>query len=154
MGISDQTWRWKKEGQIKRKVSSEWICPKIRCWCYRIFLNVVKFSSLSVILGLRVALDLECQHLDAKTTFLHGELKEEIHMEKMEGFKVRGKEILVCNLKNSLHGLKWTPPQWYDELDTFMLECGFRGLGTNNYVYIRRYDQEKYIILFFMWISC
>jgi len=35
-------------------------------------------SSIRVILGLVVALDLECEQLDVKTTFLHGELEEEI----------------------------------------------------------------------------
>lgn len=29
-----------------------------------------------------------------------------------------------------------------------MLECGFKRLEANNYVYIRRFDQEKHIILF------
>lgn len=29
-----------------------------------------------------------------------------------------------------------------------MLEHGFKGLEANHYVYIKRYDQEKHIILF------
>ena len=33
---------------------------------------VVKMSSIRVILGLIVALDLECEQLDVNTTFLHG----------------------------------------------------------------------------------
>ena len=45
-----------------------------------IFSLVVKMSSIRVILGLVVALDLECEQLDVKFTFLHGEFKEEIYM--------------------------------------------------------------------------
>lgn len=63
-------------------------------------------SSIRAILGLVVALDLECEQLDVKTTFLHGELEEDICMGKPEGFKLKGKENLVCRLKNSLCGLK------------------------------------------------
>ena len=46
-----------------------------------IFSLVVKMSSIRVILGLVVAFDLKCEHLDVKATFLHGELEEKIYME-------------------------------------------------------------------------
>ena len=62
-------------------------------------------SSIRVILGLVASLDLECEKLDVKTTFLNGYLKEEIYMEQPDGFKERGKENLVCKLKKSLYGL-------------------------------------------------
>jgi len=47
---------------------------------------IVKISSIRVILGLVVALDLEFEQLDVKEAFLHGELEEEIYMDQPEGF--------------------------------------------------------------------
>ena len=44
-----------------------------------------------------------------KTTFLHGHIEEEIYVEQLEGFKVKGKEDLVRRLKKSLYGLKQAP---------------------------------------------
>ena len=41
-----------------------------------IFSPIVKMSSIRVILGLVATLDLECEQLDVKTVFLHGELEE------------------------------------------------------------------------------
>eukprot|EP00253_Pinus_taeda_P021617 PITA_21617 len=39
--------------------------------------------------------------MDVKTTFLHGDLEEEIYMKQPEGFAVKGKKELVCKLKKS-----------------------------------------------------
>ena len=55
-----------------------------------IFSPIVKMPSIRIILGLSTALDLECEQLDVKKTFLHGELEEDIYMEQPEGFKEKG----------------------------------------------------------------
>ena len=47
-----------------------------------IFLLVVKMSSIRVIIGLFVAFDLKCEHLDTKKKFLNEELEEKIYMEQ------------------------------------------------------------------------
>ena len=71
-----------------------------------IFSPVVKMCSIQVILGLVARMNLELEQLDVKTAFLHGDLDEEIFVEKLEGFKVKGKENMVFKLKKSLYGLK------------------------------------------------
>ena len=48
-----------------------------------------------------------------KTSFLHGELEEEIYMNQPDCFQVPEKEDYVCRLKMSLYGLKQSPGQWY-----------------------------------------
>ena len=45
-----------------------------------IFSPVVKHSSIPILLALVVMFDLELEQLDDKTTFLHGELDEQIYM--------------------------------------------------------------------------
>ena len=62
-----------------------------------IFSPVVKMSSIRVVLGLVVSLNLEIEQLNVKTTFLHDDLEEKIYMEQPEGFNVKGKEKLVAN---------------------------------------------------------
>ena len=46
-----------------------------------IFSLAVKMSSIRVVLGLVAILNLEIEQLDVRTTFLHGDLEEEIYME-------------------------------------------------------------------------
>ena len=48
-----------------------------------IFSPVVKMLSILVVLGLASSLDLEIEHMDVKTTFLHGDLDKEIYMERV-----------------------------------------------------------------------
>jgi Reverse transcriptase (RNA-dependent DNA polymerase) len=45
------------------------------------------------------------QGLDIKTTFLYGELDEELYMEQPEGFKVKGQEGKVMCLKLTIYRL-------------------------------------------------
>ena len=48
----------------------------------KIFSPVVEMSSILIVLGLTVSLNLEIEQMDVKTTFLHGDLEEEIYMEQ------------------------------------------------------------------------
>ena len=47
--------------------------------------------------------------MDVTTTFLHGDLEENILMEQPKGFEVRGKSEQVCLLRKSLYSLKQSP---------------------------------------------
>ena len=49
-----------------------------------------------MIIDLAALYDLEIHQMDVKTTFLNGDLEEEIYMEQPEGFVVPGKERKVC----------------------------------------------------------
>jgi hypothetical protein len=63
--------------------------------------------------------------MDVKTSFLHGDLEEEIYMKQPKGFDVKVKKEMVCNLKKSMYGLKQSPRMWYQKFDTYMLGLGF-----------------------------
>ena len=78
-----------------------------------IFSPVAKVTSIRLLLSVAAAFDFEIEQMDVKTTFLHGDLEEEIYMKQPEGFMVKGKKELVCRLKKSLYGLKQSPRVWY-----------------------------------------
>ena len=82
-----------------------------------------------------------------KTTFLHGDLEEEIYMEQPEGFKVDGKENFVCKLKNSLYGLKQAPKQWYKKFESSMGEQGYKKTSSDLCVFVQKFSNNDFIIL-------
>ena len=62
--------------------------------------------------------------MDMKTTFLHGDLKQEIYMKPLEGFIVKGKKDLVSKMNKSLYGLNQYPMMWEQKFDTYILVLG------------------------------
>jgi hypothetical protein len=71
-----------------------------------IFSPIVKMTSIRTILSLVAVEYFHLEQLDVKTTFLHGDLEEDIYMQQPQGYEVKGKDNLVFRLKNSLYGLK------------------------------------------------
>lgn len=67
---------------------------------------MIKHTSIGEILALVVMYDLKLEQMDMKTTFLHGDLEEQICIHQHEGFKEYDKEHMVCKLKKALYGLK------------------------------------------------
>ena len=63
-----------------------------------IFSLVAKVTSIRLLLSIATTFDFKVEQMDVKTTFLHGDLKEEIYMKQPEGFMVKGKKELVCRL--------------------------------------------------------
>ena len=115
-----------------------------------IFSPVVKMSSIRIALGMDASMDLEVEQLDVKTTFLHGDLEEEIYIEQPEGFEVEGKEQLVCIWKKSLYGLKQAPQQWYKKFDSFMTENGFKHTTADPCVYVKWFGENFTLLLLYV----
>ena len=74
-----------------------------------IFTSVVKMTSIETVLSIAASMDLEVEKPDVNTTFLHGDLEEEIYMQQSERFVKNGKENLVWRLKKILYELKQAP---------------------------------------------
>ena len=96
-------------------------------------------------------MNLEIEQLDVKTVFLHGDL-EEIYMEQPEGFTIKGKEYLVCQLKKSLYGLKQALRQWYKKLDSFMVEHGYDRTASDHCVFVKKFSDGE-VIIFLLYVD-
>ena len=77
------------------------------------FAPVVKWGSIRLVIAFAAHHEWEISHMDVKTSFLNGDLSEEVYMTQPQKFEEKGKETLVCRLKKSLYGLKQAPRDWY-----------------------------------------
>ncbi|XP_027351457.1 uncharacterized WD repeat-containing protein C2A9.03-like [Abrus precatorius] len=69
-------------------------------------------------------------------------------MEQPEVYEELSNEHLVCRLKKSLYDLKQAPRQWYKKFESFMTEHSFKKTTGDHCVFIRRYEDETFLILF------
>jgi len=60
--------------------------------------------------------------MDVKSTFLNGDLEEEVYIEQPDGFILGNDPKLVCRLKKALYGLKQAPRAWYYCLDKYLYQ--------------------------------
>jgi hypothetical protein len=75
--------------------------------------------------------------MDIKSSFLNGELEEEVYIEQPEGFQLSENIDYVCKLKKALYGLKQTPRAWYFKLDKYLQQAWFRKGSADNNLYIK-----------------
>jgi hypothetical protein len=72
---------------------------------------IARFITNYVLLSLTASCGLLVYQMDVKTTFLNGELEEDIYMTQSDGFIVKGQEDKLCKLMKSMYGLKQAPKQ-------------------------------------------
>ena len=63
-------------------------------------------DSLSIIMAIVAHFDLELHQMDVRTTFLNGDLVEDVYISQPIGFEEVGKDHMVCILQKSIYGLK------------------------------------------------
>src|SRR3954469_16813332 len=64
-------------------------------------------------------------HMDVKSAFLNGDLKEEVYVHQPPGFVIPGKEGKVLRLRKALYGLRQAPRAWNAKLDSTLKGMGF-----------------------------
>nr|GEZ54451.1 retrovirus-related Pol polyprotein from transposon TNT 1-94 [Tanacetum cinerariifolium] len=75
---------------------------------------------------IKLLLVIKIHHLDVKSTFLNGELEEEIYVKQPEGFEVVRQKEKVYRLYKAFYGLKQAPKAWYAKIDAHLLNNKFR----------------------------
>ena len=66
-----------------------------------IFAPIVKMTSIRTVLSIAASMDPEAEQLDVKTMFLHGDLDEELYMQRPEGFiKKRCSKGSTCRMRS------------------------------------------------------
>ncbi|GJR12662.1 ribonuclease H-like domain, reverse transcriptase, RNA-dependent DNA polymerase [Tanacetum coccineum] len=102
-----------------------------------VFAPVVRMGTVRLILALSAYHGWEVHHLDVKSAFLHGELKEEVYVTQPQGFKKPRNENKVYRLVKALYGLKQAPRAWNMKLDQTLKSLDFKKCTLEQAIYTK-----------------
>lgn len=103
-------------------------------------------EAIRILISFAVHKELKLFHIDVKSAFLNGNLKEEVYVKKSPGFE--DSELLdhVLKLDKSLYGLKQAPRAWYERLSKFLLTNEFKRGNVDNTLFLKTRGKELLIV--------
>lgn len=111
-----------------------------------VFAPVARIEIIRLLIDLAASHGWEIHHLDVKTVFLHGELKETVYVYQPEGFEKEGSEDKVYKLNKALYGLRQAPRAWNNKLNHILLELQFEKCSKEPTVYRREVREHLLVI--------
>jgi hypothetical protein len=113
------------------------------------FSPVIRLATVRSVIGVAASENMKLAQFDVSTAFLYGELKEEIYMQRPEGFE--GEEGKVCKLIKSLYGLKQAPRCWSERFGDFVKKEGFKMSKADPCLFT--YEENGKKMLFTMYVD-
>ncbi|WVZ89853.1 hypothetical protein U9M48_036206 [Paspalum notatum var. saurae] len=102
--------------------------------------------SVRLVLELAATRGWNVDHMDVKSAFLNGELKEEVFVKQPLGFVVAGQEHRVLRLHKALYGLRQAPRACNVKLDESLTRLGFAKCETEHALYTRRAERGQLVV--------
>ena len=107
-------------------------------------------ETIRLIIGLAASRGWEIHHLDVKTAFLHGDLKEEVYVTQPQGFFVKGQEDKVYKLKKALYGLRQAPRAWNVKLNQILRGLNFHHCSKEPSLYRKDVNNELLVVVVYV----
>nr|GEU79728.1 zinc finger, CCHC-type [Tanacetum cinerariifolium] len=108
--------------------------------------RVARIEKVRLILALAAYHGWQVHHLDVKSAFLHGDLKEEVYVTQPEGFIQQGNSGKVYKLTKALYGLRQAPRAWNVKLDQTLKSLDFKKCNLEQAVYTKRSKTSTLIV--------
>nr|GEZ61033.1 ribonuclease H-like domain, reverse transcriptase, RNA-dependent DNA polymerase [Tanacetum cinerariifolium] len=102
-----------------------------------VFAPVARIETIRLLLAIAANNKWEVHHLDVKSAFLHGDLKEEVYVTQPEGFIKKEDNGKVYKLEKALYGLRQTPRAWNIKLDNTLKSLNFEKCALEQTIYTR-----------------
>ncbi|GKA33141.1 retrovirus-related pol polyprotein from transposon TNT 1-94 [Tanacetum coccineum] len=109
------------------------------------FAPVACIEAIRIFIANAASKNMTIYQMDVKTTFLNGELKEEVYVSQPEGFVDPDHPTHVYSLKKALYDLKQALRAWYDTLSQFLLDNKFSKGAVDPTLFTRK--TSKHILL-------
>nr|GEZ03640.1 hypothetical protein [Tanacetum cinerariifolium] len=105
-----------------------------------------RLKAIRIFLAYSAHKNMVIYHMDVKTAFLNGNLREEVYVSQPDGFVYQDNPNRVYKLKKALYGLKQAPRTWYDMLSSFLISQDFSKGSVDLTLFIRRNGNDLLLI--------
>jgi hypothetical protein len=107
---------------------------------------VAKLDTVRLLIALASHRGREVHHLDVKSTFLNGDLFEEVFVEQPASFILKGSQHKVLKLHKALYGLHQALRAWNAKLDDTVTKLGFTRSLSEPSIYTRQNRGAQLIV--------
>ena len=111
-----------------------------------VFAPVARMESIRMLLAVAAREGWLVHHMDVKSAFLNGELKEEVYVRQPPGFVAAGHEGKVLKLEKALYGLRQAPRAWNMKLDGSLRKLGFKRCVSEHDMYTRGSGKTRVVV--------
>ena len=96
------------------------------------------FKTIRVFLVVAAQLGWPIYQFDVKSAFLNDELEEKVYVTQPEGFVIKGEANEVYRLRKALYSLKQVSRAWYNKIDSYFRENGFKRSNNEATLYVKQ----------------
>ena len=111
-----------------------------------IYAPVARFGSITILIAIAAQFNWCLHHLDVKSAFFNGTIKEDIYVIQLEGYEKKGKESFVLKLTKALYGLKHAPRVSNSKLNKTMSDLGFSRSKLDTALYHKGSEKTKLLV--------
>jgi hypothetical protein len=111
-----------------------------------VFAPVARMESVHLLLTLAAQEGWQVHHMDMKSAFLNGDLKEEMYVHQSAGFIVVSQEGKVLRLRKVLYGLRQPPQAWNSKLDDTLKKMDFVQSEHEHAMYRRNHGDDILLV--------
>nr|GEU64521.1 hypothetical protein [Tanacetum cinerariifolium] len=110
------------------------------------FALVARLEAIRIFLAYVAHKNMVVYQMDVKTTFLNGNLREEVYVSQPDGFVDQDNPNHVYKLKKALYELKQAPCALYDMLSSFLLSQYFSKGSVDPTLFIRKNGNDLLLV--------
>jgi hypothetical protein len=143
--------------KLKRNEAGNIVKHKVRLVTHRfvqqegidfdeVFAPVARMESMCLLLTLAAQEGWRVHHMDVKSAFLNGDLKEEVYVRQLARFIIAGQEGKVLRLRKALYGLQQAPRAWNSKLDDTLKKMDFVQSEHEHAMYRRSHGNDILLV--------
>ncbi|GJY57885.1 putative ribonuclease H-like domain-containing protein, partial [Tanacetum coccineum] len=111
-----------------------------------VFALVARIEAIRLFLAYASFKDFVVYHMDVKSAFLYGKIKDKVYVCQPLGFEDPEFPDIVYKVEKAIYGLHQAPRAWYETLSTYLLENGFQRGQIDKTLFIKRVNSDILLV--------